>query len=106
MKRTLQLPVLPFTSLSSLFFTHFSLFLGMKCHVCQGVDQRQIDSETTQLTLIHRAYKLNNTREGFHNDLKELTTILQRNLLPLNLIDRTIKKYLNNKKNISAQQSL
>ena len=33
-------------------------------------------------TLIDRAYKINNTTQGFHNDIKNLSEILKRNMYP------------------------
>jgi len=33
-------------------------------------------------TLIDRAYKINNTTQGFQNDIKNLSVILKRNLFP------------------------
>ena len=34
-------------------------------------------------TLINRAYKINNTTQGFQNDINTLTTILKRNVSQL-----------------------
>ena len=45
-------------------------------------------------TLIDRAYKINNTTQGFHNDIKNLSEILKRNLFPKWLIDKSVKGYL------------
>ena len=45
-------------------------------------------------TLIDRAYKINNTTRGFHNDIKNLSEILKRNMFPKWLIDKSVKGYL------------
>ena len=45
-------------------------------------------------TLIDRAYKINNTIQGFHNDIKNLSEILKRNMFPKWLIDKSVKGYL------------
>ena len=45
-------------------------------------------------TLIDRAYKINNTTQGFHNDIKNLSEILKRNVFPKWLIDKSVKGYL------------
>ena len=45
-------------------------------------------------TLIDRAYKINNTTQGFQNDIKNLSVILKRNLFPNWLIDKSVKGYL------------
>ena len=45
-------------------------------------------------TLIERAYKINNTTHGFHNDIKNLSEILKRNMFPKWLIDKSVKGYL------------
>ena len=36
-------------------------------------------------TLIDRAYKINNTTQGFHNDIKNLSEILKRDIGPIRL---------------------
>ena len=45
-------------------------------------------------TLIDRAYKINNTTQGFHNDIKNLSEILKRNMFPKWLIDKSVKGFL------------
>ena len=45
-------------------------------------------------TLIDRAYKINNTTQGFHNDIKDLSEILKRNMFPEWLIGKSVKGYL------------
>ena len=45
-------------------------------------------------TVIDRAYKINNTTQGFHNDIKNLSEILKRNMFPKWLIDKSVKGYL------------
>ena len=47
-------------------------------------------------TLIDRAYKINNTTQGFQNDINTLTTILKRNMFPSWLIDKSAQGYLRN----------
>ena len=51
-------------------------------------------------TLIDRAYKINNTTQGFENDINTLTTILKRNtctcMFPSWLIDKSVQGYLRN----------
>ena len=42
-------------------------------------------------TLIDRAYKINNTTQGFQNDIKNLSEILKRNMFPKWLIDKSVK---------------
>ena len=39
-------------------------------------------------TLVDRAYKINNTWLGFHEDINKLTDILKNNLSPAHLINR------------------
>ena len=45
-------------------------------------------------TVIDRAYKINTTTQGFHNDIKNLSEILKRNMFPKWLIDKSVKGYL------------
>ena len=45
-------------------------------------------------TLIDRAYKINNAIQGFHNDIKNLSEILKRDMFPKWLIDKSVKGYL------------
>ena len=45
-------------------------------------------------TLVDRAYKINNTWLGFHEDITKLTKILQKNLFPVHLVENTINHYL------------
>ena len=46
-------------------------------------------------TLVDRAYKINNTWLGFHEDITKLTKILQRNLsVPVHLVENIINRYL------------
>ena len=47
-------------------------------------------------TLIDRAYKINNTTQGFQNDINTLTTILKSNMFPSWLIDKSVQGYLRN----------
>ena len=55
-------------------------------------------------TLIDRAYKINNTTRGFHNDIKHLSEILKRNMFPKWLIDKSVKGYLS-KVNITGKDA-
>ena len=45
-------------------------------------------------TLIDRTFKINNTGSGFHNDVKHLTFILRKNLVPIHLIDKVLNRYI------------
>ena len=45
-------------------------------------------------TLVDRAYKINNTWLGFHEDITKLAKILQKNLFPVHLVENTINHYL------------
>ena len=45
-------------------------------------------------TLVDRAYKINNTWLGFHEDITKLTKILQKNLFPVHLVENIINRYL------------
>ena len=45
-------------------------------------------------TLIDKAYKINNTFQGFQNDIKNLSAILKHNFFPNWLIDKSVKGYL------------
>ena len=47
--------------------------------------------------MIDRIFKINNTWPGFHFDLENVKTVLQRNLYPIQLIDKIARSYLNNK---------
>ena len=48
-------------------------------------------------TLIDRAYKIDNTNNGFQQDVKNITSILLRNSFPLYFINKTVKRYLHDK---------
>ena len=45
-------------------------------------------------TLVDSDYKINNTWLSFHEDIKKLTKILQKNLFPVHLVQNTINRYL------------
>ena len=45
-------------------------------------------------TLVDRAYKINNTWLGFHEDINKLTDILKKNLFPAHLIEKIINRYI------------
>ena len=46
-------------------------------------------------TLIDRAFKINNTKDGFNKDVSYVKSILQRNSFPSYLIDKVTTDYLN-----------
>ena len=50
-------------------------------------------------TLINRIYHICSSEKMFHENIKELKTILSKNMFPPKLIDQTIKRYLNDKDN-------
>ena len=45
-------------------------------------------------TLVDRAYKINNTWLGCHEDINKLTDILKKNLFPAHLIEKIINHYI------------
>ena len=45
-------------------------------------------------TLVDRVYKINNSWLGFHKDIKELTLILRKNLLPIRMLEKIINRYV------------
>ena len=45
-------------------------------------------------TLVDRAYKINNTWLGFHEDINKLTDVLKQNLYPAHLIEKIINRYI------------
>ena len=45
-------------------------------------------------TLIDRAYKINNTWLGLHEDITKLMEILTKNLFPAHLIERVVNRYI------------
>ena len=58
-------------------------------------------------TLVDRAFKINNTNSCFRKDLAKLTETLKRNSFPLHIIDKTIKRYLDNfQPNSSSDNSI
>ena len=56
-------------------------------------------------TLVDRARKLNNTENGFQQDLKNLIFTLQRNAFPFHFINNTIQRYLDNNKDADDTNS-
>jgi len=44
-------------------------------------------------TLVDRVYKINNSWLGFHKDIKDLTLILRKNLFPVHIAEKVIKRY-------------
>ena len=47
-------------------------------------------------TLIDQTFRINSTWSGFHYDILNLKSVLQKNEFPLKLIDKSISKYLSN----------
>ena len=47
-------------------------------------------------TLIDRTFRINSTLSGFHYDILNLKSVLQKNEFLLKLIDKSISKYLSN----------
>ena len=45
-------------------------------------------------TLVDRAYKINNTWLGLHEDITKLMEILKKNLFPAHLIERIVNRYI------------
>ena len=45
-------------------------------------------------TLVDKAYKINNTWLGSHEDINKLTDILKNNLFPAHLIEKIINRYI------------
>ena len=45
-------------------------------------------------TLVDRAYKINNTWLGLHEDITKLMDILKKNLFPAHLIERVVNRYV------------
>ena len=45
-------------------------------------------------TLVDRAYKINDTRLGLHEDITKLMDILKKNLFPAHLIERSVNRYV------------
>ena len=47
-------------------------------------------------TLIDQTFRINSTWSGFHYDILNLKSVLQKNEFPLKLIDKSISNYLSN----------
>ena len=45
--------------------------------------------------LVERTFKINNNWTGFHNNIKELSNILEKNQFPSRLVSSIVKQYLN-----------
>ena len=45
-------------------------------------------------TLVDRAYKINNTWLGLHEEITKLTEILKKNLFPAHLIEKVVNRYI------------
>jgi len=43
-------------------------------------------------TLVDRVYKINNSWLGFHDDMKNLTRILRKNLFPVDIIENEMNE--------------
>ena len=47
-------------------------------------------------TLVDRTFKINNTWTGFHNNIKELSNISEKNQFTFRLVNNIVKQYLSN----------
>ena len=45
-------------------------------------------------TLVDRAYKINNTWLGLHEDITKLTEILKKKLFPAHVIEKVVNRYI------------
>ena len=54
-------------------------------------------------TLVDRTYKINSSWVGFHLDITKLTSYLLRNIFPRKIISRAVKRFLDEKLDISKQ---
>ena len=45
--------------------------------------------------LIDRAYKINNTCSGLHDDVPKINDVLERNFYPSSILDKIVKAYIN-----------
>ena len=45
-------------------------------------------------TLVDRVYKINNSWLGFHDDMKNLTLILRKNLFSVDIIEKVVNQYV------------
>ena len=56
---------------------------------------------------IDRTYKINNTWQGFHDDVSKIKDVLKRNSYPPFILDQIIKAYINkihyNDKKVSSE---
>ena len=52
-------------------------------------------------TLVDRTYKINNTRVGFHEDIKKLLLILRKNLFPSHIVEKVIRQYITKTRTLS-----
>ena len=52
-------------------------------------------------TLVDRTYKMNNTWEGFNEDIKKLLLILRKNLFPNHILERVISQYITKTQTLS-----
>ena len=51
--------------------------------------------------LADRTYKINNTWEGFNEDIKKLLSILRKNLFPSHIVERVIRQYITKTQTLS-----
>ena len=56
-------------------------------------------------TLINRIFHICSSEKMFNENIKELKTILSKNMFPPKLIDQTIKRYLNDKTNKDVENN-
>ena len=52
-------------------------------------------------TLVDRTYKINNTWEGFNEDIKKLLLILRKSLFPSHNVERVIRQYITKTQTLS-----
>ena len=80
--------------------TYTGLLTNFKSFVPYNYKTRLIN------TLLDRIFKINSDWLGFDYDLKQLTSFLLRNMFPRKLIDKMVKRFLDNKlKKEKAQNS-
>ncbi len=56
-------------------------------------------------TLVDRVYKINNSWLGFHDDIKNLTLILRKNLFPVHIIEKVVNQYVSRARVRSSNSS-
>ena len=60
----------------------------------QNYSKASSEFRPTTASKLDRAYKINNTWLGFHEDITKVTKILQKNLFPVHLVANVINRYL------------